>query len=466
MTNGAEFIRRELMIRMVRAFDEGNLEEEIDRIPIRIRPRHGAFSRSSVWHDRAVLKYRIMALLGYSCEGETDEARPLASYLAEMRRTPPSPENPLTVCSAGCDGCRPRMYMVTDNCRGCFSRPCEFNCPKKAVTVTNQHSHIDQKLCVKCGKCAQVCPYHAIVEVTVPCEEACPVGAIRKNEFGVAQIDFSKCIFCGACFRACPFSAIVEKTQLVQLLYELRDRGQTGRHFTAIVAPAAMTQFPGTIEQLFAAIKRLGFDEIVEVALGADMTTRNEAHESLEFQKEGRGLMTTSCCPAWVNLVKKHFPAFLPHVSTTPSPMVYAAGIAKELNPETKIVFIGPCIAKRDEALSKENVDYVLSFEELGAIFAARKIDPVALDPLTLPNPASDNGRNYAKSCGVTKAVLDEIADEFPPGFQLDAKFIDGLDRKAVAQIRLYTMGKLPANFLEVMACKGGCQNGPCSLHR
>lgn len=465
MTNGAEFIRRELMIRMVRAFDEGNLEKTIDRIPIDIRPRHGEFSRSSVWHDRAVLKYRVMALLGYSCEEETDEARTLSSYLVEMRKDPPAPTNPLTVCSAGCDGCRPRTFMVTDNCRGCFSRPCEFNCPKHAIRVSDQHSHIDNTLCVKCGKCAQVCPYHAIVEVTVPCEEACPVGAIRKNEFGVAQIDFKRCIFCGACFRSCPFSAIVEKSQLIQLLYALRDQEKTGEHYTAIVAPAAISQFPGSIEQLFTAIKKLGFGEIIEVALGADMTTEHEAHEFVEFQKEGRGLMTTSCCPAWVNLVKKHFPNFLSHVSTTPSPMVYAAGLAKELNPKTKVVFIGPCIAKRDEALAKENVDYVLSFEELGAIFSARKIDPVLLEPLKLPTPASDNGRNYAKSCGVTKAVLDEIADELPPDFKLDSKFIDGLDRKAVGMIRLYAMGKLPANFLEVMACKGGCQNGPCSLH-
>ena len=461
MTNGAEFIRRELMIRLVRAFDAGNLEEEIDRIPVAMRPRNGAFSRSSVWHDRAVLKYRIMALLGFSCEEEADEARTLRSYLEEMRQTPPPRGNPLTVCSAGCDGCRDRAFMVTDNCRGCFARPCEWNCPKKAITVERQHSVIDNAKCVRCGKCAQVCPYKAIVEVSVPCEAACPVGAIHKDAHGRAEIDFGKCIFCGACFRACPFSAVMEKSQLLQVLYALRG----GEKITAIVAPAAAWQFPGSVEQLFAAIRALGFDDVVEVALGAEMTTENEAREFVERQRAGEGIMTTSCCPAWVNLVRKHLPAFLPHVSETPSPMAYAARIAKERRPGNRIAFLGPCIAKRDEALRRENVDYVLSFEEIGSVFAARKIAPVALEPVALDRPARDDARNYAKSCGVTASVLQGLADELPPDFKLDAKYIDGLDRKAVAQIRLYAAGKLPGNFLEVMSCKGGCVGGPCSLH-
>ena len=461
MTNGAEIIRRELMIRLVRAFDAGNLAETIDRIPVEMRPRDAPFSRSSVWHDRAVLKYRIMALLGFSCENETDEARTLRSYLEEMREAPPPRGDPITVCSAGCDGCRDRAFMVTDNCRGCFARPCEWNCPKKAVTVARGRSSIDEAACVRCGKCAQVCPYKAIVEVSVPCEAACPVGAIRKDAHGHARIDFAKCIFCGACFRACPFSAVMEKSQLVQLLCALR----AGEKLTAVVAPAAAWQFPGSVEQLFAAIRALGFDDVIEVARGAEMTTEHEAREFVDRQKEGKGIMTTSCCPAWVNLVRKHLPAFLPHVSDTPSPMAYAARIAKERRPDNRVVFVGPCIAKRDEALRRENVDFVLSFEELGAVFAARKIAPVALEPAKLDRPAREDARNYAKSCGVTASVLEGLKGELPPDFKLDSRFVDGLDRKSVAMIRLYAAGKLPGNFLEVMSCKGGCVGGPCSLH-
>lgn len=460
MKTGAELIRRELMVHLVRAFDGGRLEEEIDRIPVRMRPRGGPCSRSSVWHDRAVLKYRLMALMGFSCEDETDEARTLRSYLEEMKEAPPPRGDPLTVCSAGCDGCRERAFMVTDNCRGCFARPCEWNCPAKAVAVERMHASIDNGRCIRCGKCAQACPYRAIVEVTVPCEAACPVGAIRKNEVGQARIDFSKCIFCGACFSACPFSAIMEKSQLVQLLHALRN----GEKITAVVAPSAAWQFQGTVEQLFTAIRGLGFDDTIEVARGAELTTEHEAREFVERQKAGGRLMTTSCCPSWVNLARKHIPEIVPFVSETPSPMAYAADIARERRPANKVAFIGPCIAKRDEALRRGSVDYVVSFEELGAVFAARGIVPADLAPARLDRPAHEDARNYAKSCGVTESVLLGLAHELPEDFRLDAKYVDGLDRRSVMQLRLYASGRLPCNFLEVMSCRGGCVNGPCSL--
>ena len=460
MTTGAELIRRELMERLVRAFDGGTLEDEIDRIPVSMRPRGGPCSRSSVWHDRAVLKYRLMALMGFSCEEETDEARTLRSYLEEMREAPPPRGDPLTVCAAGCDGCRERAFAVTDNCRGCFARPCAWNCPAQAVTVERMHASIDNARCVRCGKCAQACPYRAIVEVTVPCEAACPVGAIRKDANGQARIDFAKCIFCGACFGACPFSAIMEKSQLVQLLYALRG----GEKITAVVAPSAAWQFPGDVGQLFAAILGLGFDDVVEVALGAERTTEHEAREFVERVKAGARLMTTSCCPSWTNLARKHIPQALPFVSGTPSPMAFAADIARERRPGNKVAFVGPCIAKRDEALRRGTVDYVVSFEELGAVFAARGIDPSALAAARLERPAREDARNYARSCGVTESVLQGLAGELPEGFRLDAKYVDGLDRRSVAQIRLYASGRLPCNFLEVMSCKGGCVSGPCSL--
>ena len=460
MKTGAELIRRELMVHLVRAFDGGRLEDEIDRIPVAMRPRGGPCSRSSVWHDRAVLKYRLMALMGFSCENETDEARTLRSYLEEMKEAPPPRGDPLTVCSAGCDGCRERAFMVTDNCRGCFARPCEWNCPTKAVSVERMHAAIDNARCIRCGKCSQACPYRAIVEVTVPCEAACPVGAIRKDANGQARIDFSKCIFCGACFSVCPFSAIMEKSQLVQLLYALRN----GEKISAVVAPSAAWQFQGTVEQLFTAIRGLGFDDTIEVARGAELTTEHEAREFVERQKAGSRLMTTSCCPSWTNLARKHIPEILPFVSETPSPMAYAADLARERRPANKVAFVGPCIAKRDEALRRGTVDYVVSFEELGAVFAARGIVPADLAHARLDRPAHEDARNYAKSCGVTESVLLGLSADLPDDFRLDAKYVDGLDRRAVMQLRLYASGRLPCNFLEVMSCKGGCVAGPCSL--
>ncbi|MDO4570927.1 MAG: monomeric [FeFe] hydrogenase [Planctomycetia bacterium] len=461
MRNGAQFIRREVMIRLVRAFDEGNLVSEIDKIPILLRPKHGETSRCCLYHDRAVLKYRLMALLGFACEDETDETRTLASYVEEALKTEPTDGAiPLTVCSAGCSSCPDSSFKVTDTCRGCFARPCVYNCPKKAISVVNQQSQIDYSKCIKCGKCMAVCPFNAIVKTTVPCEEVCPVGAIRKDEHGTAQINFDRCIACGKCFNACPFGAIMERSQLLKVLQAIQD---PETEVVAMIAPSAYAQFPGSVEQLFSAVSKLGFNDVMEVALGAEMTTAHEAQEFIEKMEEGQPIMTTSCCPAYTGLVHKHLPAFEDKVSSTPSPMVYAARLVREKHPNAKTVFVGPCIAKRFEASHIPEVDYVLTFEEIGVMMAARRIDIISQEPWALTHPANEHARNFAKSCGVTQAVLAELAPEHP-NIQVNGKFIDGIDKKTLAMLRAYASGKLPANFLEVMACPGGCVSGPCSL--
>ena len=466
MLNGATFLRRELMIRLVRAFDAGTLADEIDQIAIKLRPKDGDSSRCCIYHDRAVIKYRLMALLGISVEEETDEAKRLGEYLAEKSKakveeaTRNSSQAPLSVCGPACSGCPDAKVVSTPNCRGCFARPCVYNCPKKAISVVNGRSVIDQTKCIKCGKCITACPYHAIVKTTVPCEEACPVGAIRKNAHGVAEIDFEKCIFCGKCFSACPFSAVMERSQLLDVLEAMK----RGVRLVAMVAPSADRQFPGTIEQLLTACSKAGFSDVIEVALGAEKTTEHESAEFMErMEKNPNTFMTTSCCPAYVNLVTKHLPDLVSHVSLTPSPMVYTHEIVKGKDPGAKTVFVGPCVAKRSEARRK-GVDYVLSFEELGAILAGRKIDVLACEAWPVPRPANPTARNFARSCGVTEAVLAEATAKIP-GFKLNAKQINGIDRKSCTMLKLYASGKLSANFLEVMACPGGCVNGPCSLN-
>ena len=462
MLNGATFLRRELLIRIVRAFDAGELDVELDKIPIKLRPKNGEHSRCCTYHDRAIIKYRLMALLGISVEDETDETRQLRDYMKDKAdgKIDAKPQAPLSVCGPACSGCPDAKVVSTPNCRGCFARPCVYNCPKKAVSVVDGRSVIDQSLCIKCGKCIAACPYHAIVKTTVPCEEACPVNAIRKNEFGVAEIDFERCIFCGKCFNACPFGAVMERSQIVDVLMAMK----RGEKLVAMIAPSADRQFPGKIEQLMTACAKVGFSDVIEVALGAEMTTAHETAEFIErMEKDPKTFMTTSCCPAYVNLVWKHLPDLVQHVSLTPSPMVYTREIVKEKSPDAKTVFIGPCVAKRSEARRKD-VDYVLSFEELGALLAGRKVDVMACEPWPVTRPAAATARNFARSCGVTEAVLAEATSKIPD-FKLNAKQINGIDRKSCTMLKLYASGKLPANFLEVMACPGGCVNGPCSLN-
>ncbi len=469
MNQAAQYIRRELTVRLIRAFDAGTLRGEIDSIPVKLRPKNEPSSRCCVYHDRAVLKYRLMALLGYSIEDESEEAKTLASYLNDVVREVAEGRDPyadlahrmapLSVCGPACSGCPDAKVVTTENCRGCFARPCMYNCPRKAVSIVGGRSVIDQSLCIKCGKCVAACPYHAIVKTTVPCEDACPVGAIKKNEFGVAQIDFDKCIYCGKCFNQCPFGAVMERSQLVQILLAMK----RGDKLCAMVAPAAAKQFPGSIEQLLTACKKAGFTDVMEVALGAEKTTRHETHEFIErFEKDPKVVMTTSCCPAWVNLVAKHMPEHIEKVSLTPSPMVYSRELVKAKDPEMKTVFIGPCVAKRSEARRKD-VDFVLSFEELGSIFEARDIDVAACEAYPVARPAEATARNYSHSCGVTEAVLAEATAHIPD-FKLNSKQINGIDKKSVTMIKLLLTGKVPTNFVEVMACPGGCENGPCSI--
>jgi len=464
MCDAVQLLRRDLMTRLVRAFDAGTLAHDIDQIPIELRPKDAPSARCCIYHDRAVIKYRLMALLGVSAEEETDEAKKLSEYLAERAGKGEDEGEgehlPLSVCGPACSGCPPARVMSTSNCRGCMARPCVYNCPKSAVTIVNGHSVIDPEKCIKCGKCIAACPYHAIMKTTVPCEEACPVGAIRKNEKGVAEIDFEKCTCCGKCMTACPFNAVMARSQLIDVLMAMK----RGERLVAMLAPSADEQFPGTAEELMTATVKAGFADVIEVALGAERTTANETAEFLaRIARDPNARTTTSCCPAYVNLVTKHLPELKPLVSATPSPMVYTNEMVKSKDPSARTVFIGPCIAKRQEAW-RTGVDYVLSCEELGVIFEGRGIDILACEPWPAPRPAKATARNFARCCGVTEAVLAEATARIP-GFKLNAKQIDGIDRKTCATLKLFAAGKLAANFLEVMACPGGCINGPAAVH-
>jgi len=456
MYHQATEIRRELLRRVCELSFKGELEEEIDRIPLHMRPRITALSRCCVHKDRAVIKYRVMTILGFNVSDETDELTRLSDYAKMSRERKEFTDVMLTVVDEACSSCVKQNYTVTNLCKACVGHPCTYACNKDAITM-NGRAKIDPSKCVNCGRCLSACPFHAIVYTPVPCEEACPVGAISKNERGVEVIDWTKCVYCGKCKEACSFGAIMEKTYLVQIAEEMKRRD---RRLVALVAPAFAGQFDQPYGKVLAAVKACGFDDVVEVAMGANITSRKEADEWIErVQEGGEPFMTTSCCPSYKAWAQKNLPEIVKYISHTKSPAAYAAEFVKGQDPDCAAIFISPCIAKRVEGFYDENIDYVITFEEMAAIMEARGVDISACEPLELSADIEKSGRFYAKSGGVASSVAQylQVGEAFSP------VVVDGLDRDGVKLLKsIAQSGKSEANMVEVMMCKGGCVNG-CS---
>ena len=438
-TNNVMIVRHGLLAKLVKLWKENRLLEEIDRLPIELSPRKSKVrGRCCVHKERAVWKYKTLPLLGFDMQDEEDELTPLSEYAKNKK------ENIMCVVDEACSSCVSVNYEITNLCRGCVARSCYMNCPKDAIRFKkNGQAEIDHETCISCGKCHQSCPYHAIVYIPIPCEEVCPVKAISKDEYGVEHIDESKCIYCGKCVNACPFGAIFEISQVFDILQRLRNKEQ----MVAIVAPSILAQFSAPKEKVYGAIKSLGFEEVVEVAQGAMETTRHEAEELIEKLKEGQPFMTTSCCPSYVQLAEKHIPDLKKYISSTGSPMYYTARIVKEKYPDAKIVFVGPCVAKRKEVKLDPCVDFTLTFEEVGSVLEGLGIKIEEAQPFSVLFNAVREAHGFAQSGGVINAV--QVAN---------------LTKKNVALLRAYAKtGKAPAQFIEVMACEGGCVTGPCT---
>ncbi|MCQ2741097.1 MAG: 4Fe-4S binding protein, partial [Alphaproteobacteria bacterium] len=275
--NYANQMRSKILVKVVESFYKDRFETA-DEIPVEMRPKDYDSSRCCIYKDRAVLKYRMMAAMGVTPQEETNEVKRLSEYGKEALKRQHHAKSCLSVIDIACSACVKSQYMVTDACRGCFARPCMMNCPKQAISIVNGRSHIDPDICVSCGKCMEVCPYHAVVKLPVPCEEACPVGAIKKDEHGVEHVNEDLCISCGKCLQSCPFGAVVERSQIVDVLSLLQ---QADKKVVAMLAPAVVGQFPFEIGQVVGALKKLGFADVVEVAAGADITSANESAEFL-----------------------------------------------------------------------------------------------------------------------------------------------------------------------------------------
>ena len=465
INNNATNVKRELLVRIAKLQLDDELDSrKINKIPIEMRPEGSHPIGCCIYHDRELLRMRILARMGISVENYNDY-NDLDDYAREAleRKEPTWPM--ITVLHEACNGCVKQNFMVTNACQGCFARPCMVNCPKKAIHIVH-HAHIDAEKCIHCGLCEQNCPYHAIIKITVPCEAACPVGAISKGEDGHEVIDFHKCIYCGKCMTECPFGAMMDKSQLVDVIKHIMQ----GHKVSVMYAPAIASQFKASAGQLEKGFELLGFTRIYEVASGADICAEKEAAEFAARMKRGDKLMTTSCCSAYVRAVHIHVPDLDPCVSETRSPMHYAAEIAKKDDPECVTVFVGPCLAKRREGFDDELVDYVITAEELAAFFEAKKIDPTKLEAVAKENVPSPSARNFARTGGVAEAVKVRLED--PSILKLDV--INGLDKEGMKKLRYYgdlNAGRIKpdektGNMVEVMSCEGGCVAGPCVIQK
>ncbi len=453
-------LKREILVRLIRAYLGNNFEEDVRLIPYKMRPQGSEVPyRCCIHKERAILRDRVIAGLGFDIE-EAEDCQ-LLSDIAKKSLTREKPEeHPLTLLQTACNECVPARIHVTDLCQGCVARPCESACKFGAIKVENGKSKIDHEKCKSCGLCAQVCPFQAITRIIVPCENACPVGAIAKDEDGITRIDPEKCISCGKCVSACPFGAVHKKSQVIDIIKHIKAK----KKVIAMVAPAIMAQLPCTPKQLKQAILDIGFSDVIEVAVGADITTKNESEEFKEKVVEGGApFMTTSCCAAYNELVEKHIPEIKPYRSSTGTPAYYTAQKVKAEQPEAITVFFSPCVAKRREAMQNPNIDYVLNFEELGAWFVALGIQVAECEESEFEQESSAQARNFAITGGVAAAV-NSLLDE---GEKANAYVINGIDKSGIRDLKKFAKnGKCElGNLIEIMACPGGCIGGSSTIN-
>ncbi len=456
-------IRKNVFTEVARMAYSGKSYEAANDLPYIIVPGDRPLHRESVFLERAIAGERVRLAMGLSlrpADGRHLVSEGMdAAFIAEQYYEPPL----INIIPYACHACPTNQYKVTKYCQNCLARSCEKVCPKDAIDFVNGRSHIDQSKCIKCGRCAKACPYNAIIHMERPCAHSCGMDAIVSDKQGRAVINQDKCVACGQCLVSCPFGAIADKGQIFQVIQSILK----GDQVIAIVAPAFIGQFSGQVSpgKLVSAMKALGFDRVVEVAIGADMCTIEEARDFLEKVPEQQNYMATSCCPAWHSMIEKLYPSEMGKISMTLTPMVFTARLMKKEYPGCKVVFVGPCAAKKLEAIRadiRSDVDFVLTFEELAGMFEAKEVDFEKLEGQIPLNEGSAAGRGFAVAGGVAGAV-EKLIHETHPEVEVKTARAEGL-RDCRKLMALAKAGKYNGCLLEGMACPGGCVAGAGTL--
>jgi ferredoxin hydrogenase large subunit len=443
--------KEKVLYEVIKLCFEGKLEEEKDRIPYKIIPNSKAKYRCCVYKEREIVRQRVRLACGKNpLDGKAD--------------TTDSENGIIQIINAACEECPISRYVVTENCQCCISKRCKKACPFGAISIQGKRAYIEKELCRECGKCKEACPFSAIADLVRPCMKSCPVDAISMDSEKKAVIDYSRCINCGSCVTQCPFGAISEASSIVDVINMLK----SDTDVYAVIAPSIQGQFKGAnIQKIKQAIKNIGFKDVYEAAEGAEIVAREEA-AALKDSAEKNGFMTSSCCPAFVSLIRKHYSDLEGAISHSESPMVETAKLVKNVDRNAKVVFIGPCIAKKAEILENGRtafIDGILTFVELNLIFKVLKINPGDI-PVLPENQEKkglrEYGRGFAISGGVSRAIR-QAADELGLDYELNETKCNGID-ECKRNLTIAEKIKPDFNFIEGMACKDGCIGGPCSI--
>ncbi len=459
-------IRRKVFVETARLVidndyqDHDLLKIEFAKIPYKIISKNDPTYRCCVYRERAIVSERVRIALGLTLwKGEM--SGPVYNGIEEILTSKKiKTEEIVNVIPEACEKCHVKEYKVTDNCRKCLAHPCSVVCPVNAVYFNDRYSVINKDICIRCGRCEIACPYNAIVHFDRPCAAACGVDAVESDATDRAVINQEKCVKCGMCIVACPFGAIADKSEFVQMLIAVKEN----KPVYGIIAPSFIGQFGPKIkpEQIIAGIREIGIKDVIEVAYGADVATVKEGEEWHEkIMKNREKFLGTSCCPAWVDMAKKLFPESSASISDSFTPMVATAKLIKEKKPDSLVVFIGPCTAKKSESTREEVknfVDYVITFEELAAVLTAKDIELSDIKSDLKLKDASSAGRNYPVSGGVADAINDHIMHHFKDAsVKIDKRDSLFECRKMLKEV---LAGNNNANLIEGMACTGGCVGG------